>query len=55
MRYSDTDERIKLLKLGMNRGKGGAIKRGVQAALGRYILMVTTSRSRHRSSPLGGR
>jgi dolichyl-phosphate beta-glucosyltransferase len=42
MRFSETDENIKLLKLGVNRGKGGAIKRGVQAALGQRILMVSS-------------
>jgi glycosyltransferase involved in cell wall biosynthesis len=42
------NERIKLLKLGINRGKGGAVKRGVQAATGRYILMVRTSSLHHR-------
>mmetsp|Transcript_4930 Transcript_4930/g.7527 ORF Transcript_4930/g.7527 Transcript_4930/m.7527 type:complete len:348 (-) Transcript_4930:157-1200(-) len=31
---------VKLLKLGRNRGKGGAIKLGVQRACGRYILMA---------------
>ena len=31
---------INLLQLGMNRGKGGAIKAGVEYARGRYILMV---------------
>lgn len=40
MQYMEKDERIKLLKLGVNRGKGGAIKRGIQAALGKRILMV---------------
>lgn len=35
-----SNNNIKLLKLGKNRGKGGAVKRGVQTALGRYILMV---------------
>lgn len=40
MKFSEKDERIRLLKLGINRGKGGAIKRGVQAALGKRILMV---------------
>ncbi|CAE7682852.1 alg5, partial [Symbiodinium microadriaticum] len=31
---------LKLLKLGVNRGKGGAIKRGVRCCRGRYILMA---------------
>ena len=34
---------LKLLKLGVNRGKGGAIKRGVRRCGGRYILMVLVS------------
>lgn len=50
--YSEIDERIKLLKLGVNRGKGGAIKRGVQAALGRYILMVSLPHHRLVHAPL---
>lgn len=33
-------DRVKLLKLGVNRGKGGAVKRGVRRCGGRYILMV---------------
>jgi len=34
---------IHLVKLSRNRGKGGAIKTGVEFARGKYILMVTTS------------
>ena len=35
-----SNSHIKLLKLGANKGKGGAVKRGVRCALGRYVLMV---------------
>ena len=31
---------VKLLSLGTNRGKGGAVKCGVTRSSGRYILMV---------------
>jgi glycosyltransferase involved in cell wall biosynthesis len=34
------EKSIKLLVLGQNRGKGGAIKRGVRHCSGNYILMV---------------
>ena len=33
---------IRCLKLGVNRGKGEAVRRGVQRSRGRYILMVLT-------------
>lgn len=31
---------VRCLKLGINRGKGEAIRRGVQKSRGKYILMV---------------
>mmetsp|Transcript_6773 Transcript_6773/g.11161 ORF Transcript_6773/g.11161 Transcript_6773/m.11161 type:complete len:201 (-) Transcript_6773:1238-1840(-) len=37
---SKKDSHIKLLILGTNRGKGGAVKCGVHRASGRHILMV---------------
>ncbi len=40
LKFATSNNMIKLLKLGKNRGKGGAVKRGVQASLGKYILMV---------------
>lgn len=33
-------EELKVLKLAENRGKGGAVKQGVKAARGKYILML---------------
>jgi glycosyltransferase involved in cell wall biosynthesis len=39
-KYMTASVNVKLLKLGVNRGKGGAIKRGVRRCEGRYILMV---------------
>jgi len=35
-----TDSTVRLLSLGRNCGKGGAVRRGVQYARGRYILMA---------------
>jgi len=35
-----TSERIRVLKLKKNRGKGGAVKRGMLCARGRYLLMA---------------
>ncbi len=34
---------IHILQLGANRGKGGAIKAGIEFTRGRYILMVGLS------------
>ena len=37
---AETDSHYRLLSLGRNCGKGGAVRRGVQYARGHYILMV---------------
>jgi len=36
----ETTERVRVLTLLKNRGKGGAVKRGMMCARGRYLLMV---------------
>jgi glycosyltransferase involved in cell wall biosynthesis len=41
MNNSKGGHNLSLLKLFSNRGKGGAIKAGVEFCRGRYILMVT--------------
>lgn len=40
---SNRNGQFRLLKLGKNRGKGGAVKRGVAVSKGKYILMVSKS------------
>lgn len=45
---------VKLLVLGSNRGKGGAVKCGVQRATGRHILMVKCQPVTHPIPPLSG-
>ena len=40
-KYMQSSNFIRLVKLGKNRGKGGAVKQGVKEARGRYILMVS--------------
>jgi dolichyl-phosphate beta-glucosyltransferase len=39
-RFSQTRKNIRLIRLDGNRGKGGAVKTGVLAAQGRYILVA---------------
>jgi glycosyltransferase involved in cell wall biosynthesis len=38
---SKKESNVKLLSLGTNRGKGGAVKCGVHRSSGRHILMVS--------------
>jgi dolichyl-phosphate beta-glucosyltransferase len=40
LEYTKDHDIIRVLRLGENHGKGGAVKLGVQKARGKYILMV---------------